>query len=207
MSRYTGPRVKILRRLGVEDLFGLTRKVKWVQNRPFGPGQHGRTRRVKKSDYRIRLEEKQKVRFYYGLRERQFVRYIRRASKAKGNAGLNLLRMLESRLDNVVYRLGLAPTIPAARQFVNHGHITVNGKRVDIASYEVRTGDVVGIRDKEKSRKLGALYAEEPTLSVPAHLEFSKEKLEGTVLDAPAREAVPFELNEQHIVEYYSQKV
>lgn len=207
MSRYTGPRVKLLRRLGGIDLPGLTRKMKWVQNRPFPPGQHGRNMRLKKSDYRIRLEEKQKIRFYYGLRERQINRYIRRASKSKGNTGENFLRYIESRLDNVVFRLGLAPTIPAARQMVNHGHIAVNGRKVDVASYEIRVNDEISVRDRERSRKLGELWAAEPSLTVPAWLDFDKNALKGRVLDTPSREHLPYELNEQLIIEFYSQKI
>lgn len=207
MSRYTGPRVKILRRFGGIDLPGFTRKMKWVQNRPFPPGQHGRNMRVKKSDYRIRLEEKQKIRFYYGLRERQLIRTMKRAVRAKGNTGEVLLQFLESRLDNVIFRMGLAPTIPAARQLVNHGHICINGRKVDVASYEVKPGDAITVRDRERSRKIAALWAEEPTLSVPSHLEFDKNSLTGRVLDNPSRSALPYELNEQLIVEYYSQRV
>ena len=208
MSRFTGPRVKIVRRFGGIDLPGLTRKTKWAQNRPFPPGQHGRnTRPGKKSDYRVRLEEKQKLRFYYGLRERQLMRYMRQSVKAKGNTGENLLKVLESRLDNIIFRLGLSPTIPAARQLVNHGHVTINGKKVDVASYRVKAGDEVGLRNKEKSQKLGALWAEEPVLAMPSHLEFDKKTLTGRVIDLPSRAAVPFELNEQLIVEYYSQRV
>ncbi len=207
MSRYTGPRVKLLRRFGGIDLPGLTRKRRYVDARPFPPGQHGPNMRVKKSDYRIRLEEKQKLRFNYGIRERQLVRYIKRAVRGKGNTGETLMQYLESRLDNVVFRLGLAPTIPAARQMVNHGHIHVNGHKVDVSSYEVKSGDEITVRDKEKSRKLGELGASAPTLSLPAHLEFDAKTLTGRVIDTPSRESVPFELNSQLVVEYYSQRV
>lgn len=207
MSRYTGPRVKILRRFGGIDLPGLTRKMKWVQMRPFPPGQHGRTQRLKKSDYRLRLEEKQKLRFYYGLRERQLVRYMKRAVKAKGNTGEMLLQYLEQRLDNVVFRLGMAPTIPAARQLVNHGHVMVNGHKVDVASYAVSPGDTIGVRDRDKSRKLVQFSLEAPTLSLPAHLELNANALEGRMLDTPARASLPYELNEQFVVEFYSQRV
>jgi small subunit ribosomal protein S4 len=204
MSRYTGPRVRLLRRFGEVDLPGLTRK---RPKRLYPPGQHGPTIRQKKSDYRIRLEEKQKLRYNYGLRERQLVRYMKRASRSRGNTGEALMVMLESRLDNVVFRLGLAPTVPAARQMVNHGHITINGRKVNVASYEIRTGDVIGMRDREKSRKLAELWVESPTLSLPSHLDFDKKALTAKVLDAPARESVPFEIHEQLVVEYYSQRV
>ncbi|MEO1268485.1 MAG: 30S ribosomal protein S4 [Myxococcota bacterium] len=207
MSRYTGPRVKILRRFGGIDLPGLTRKMKWVQNRPFPPGQHGRNMRIKKSDYRIRLEEKQKLRYYYGLRERQLIRAMRQSTAAKGNTGENLIKTLESRLDNVVFRLGMSPTIPAARQLVNHGHLMVNGHKVDIPSYRVKPGDEITVRNREKSLKLVQVWVEEPSLSLPAHLEFDKKSMTGRVLDEPSRQSLPYELNEQLIVEYYSQRV
>lgn len=207
MSRYTGPRVKLIRRFGDIDLPGLTRKRKWVSARPYPPGQHGANARIKKSDFRLRLEEKQKLRINYGLRERQMMKYMRRAARAKGNTGEVLLQLLESRLDNVVFRLGLSPTIPAARQFVNHGHIMVNGKKVDIASYEIKTGDVISVGTRERSKKLGEFWAEQPALSIPAHLEFDKKTLTGKVLDVPARESVPFQIAEQFVVEYYSQRV
>lgn len=207
MSRYTGPRVKLLRRFGGVDLPGLTRKRQWVDRRPYPPGPHGPTQRLKKSDFRVRLEEKQKLRYNYGLRERQLVRYIKRANRSRGNTGEVLLSMLESRLDNVIFRLGLAPTIPAARQMVNHGHIMINGHKVDVASYEIKGGDEITIRDKDKSRKLAELWIDSPALALPAHLEFDKKTLSGKVLDSPARESVPFEINEQLVIEYYSQRV
>ncbi len=132
MSRYRGPRLRIVRRLG--DLPGLTRK---AARRSYPPGQHGQARR-KRSEYAIRLEEKQKLRFNYGLSERQLVRYVKKARRMQGSTGTNLLQLMEMRLDNIIFRLGFAPTIPGARQLVNHGHITVNGRVVDIASYNCR---------------------------------------------------------------------
>ncbi|HEY9813587.1 MAG TPA: 30S ribosomal protein S4, partial [Candidatus Sericytochromatia bacterium] len=134
MSRYRGPRLRIVRRLG--DLPGLTRK---TARRAYAPGQHGQNRK-KRSEYAIRLEEKQKLRFNYGITERQLLRYVRRARRASGSTGQVLLQLLEMRLDNTVFRMGMAPTIPAARQLVNHGHVTVNGRVVDIASYQCRAG-------------------------------------------------------------------
>jgi small subunit ribosomal protein S4 len=181
--------------------------MKWVQARPFPPGQHGRNLRIKKSDYRIRLEEKQKLRFYYGLRERQLVRYINRAVRAKGNTGQTLLQFLEQRLDNTIFRVGFSPTIPAARQLVNHGHICVNGRKVDVASYEVRAGDVITVRDKEKSRQLVKVSLEAPSLSLPAHLDVNVNALEARVIDSPSRNALPYQISEQFVVEFYSQKV
>ena len=207
MSRYTGPRVKLLRRLGGVDLPGLTRKRRWVDARPYPPGQHGPLAKGKKSDYRVRLEEKQKLRYQYGVREAQLVKYMRRAARSRGNTGTVLLQILESRLDNIVFRLGMAPTTAAARQLVNHGHIAINGKKVNIPSYEVKAGEVITVGQRECSRKLVELYAASPTLSVPSHLEFDAKTFTGKVLDTPSRESVPFELNEQLIVEYYSQRV
>jgi small subunit ribosomal protein S4 len=163
--------------------------------------------RIKKSDYRIRLEEKQKLRHNYGIREKQLVGYVKKASKAKGNTGTKLLEMLESRLDNVVFRLGFAPTIPAARQLVNHGHIHLNGHKADIASMQVTAGDVVSVRDREKSKQLVGIYIQEPTLALPAHLELDAKALTGRLNDTPARESVPFEIEEQFVVEYYSQRI
>lgn len=207
MSRYTGPRVKLLRRFGGVDLPGLTRKRKWVEARPYPPGQHGPNARMKKSDFRVRLEEKQKLRHNYGLRERQLMTYMKRAARAKGNTGETLLALLESRLDNVIFRLGFAPTIPAARQLVNHGHVRINDHKADVASIHVKPGDVIGISARDKSRKLVQLNLETPTLSMPAHLEVHAKELTGRMNDTPARESVPFEIDEQFVVEYYSQRV
>jgi small subunit ribosomal protein S4 len=181
--------------------------MKWVQARPFPPGQHGRNLRIKKSDYRIRLEEKQKLRFYYGLRERQLIRYINRAVRAKGNTGQTLLQLLEQRLDNTIFRVGFSPTIPAARQLVNHGHICVNGRKVDVASYEVSAGDIITVRDKDKSRQLVQTSLEAPSLSLPAHLDVNTNAIEARVIDSPSRNSLPYEISEQFVVEFYSQKV
>ncbi|HJN37012.1 MAG TPA: 30S ribosomal protein S4, partial [Prochlorococcaceae cyanobacterium Fu_MAG_50] len=148
MSRYRGPRLRITRRLG--DLPGLTRK---AAKRSYPPGQHGQARR-KRSEYAIRLEEKQKLRFNYGISERQLVRYVKKARAQEGSTGTNLLKLLENRLDNVCFRLGFGPTVPGARQLVNHGHLTVNGRVVDIASYQCKAGDVVAVRERKGSKKL-----------------------------------------------------
>src|SRR5918997_5477486 len=136
MSRYRGPRLRVVRRLG--DVPGLTRK---TPRRAYPPGQHGQARK-KRSEYAIRLEEKQKLRFNYGITEKQLLRYVRKARRATGSTGQTLLQLLEMRLDNTVFRMGMAPTIPAARQLVNHGHVTVNNRVVSIASYACRAGDV-----------------------------------------------------------------
>jgi small subunit ribosomal protein S4 len=186
------------------DLPGLTRK---SARRAYPPGQHGQARR-KRSEYAIRLEEKQKLRFNYGVSERQLVRYVKEARRRAGSTGTNLLQLLEMRLDNTCFRLGIAPTIPAARQLVNHGHVTVNGRVVDIASFQVRPGDVIAVRDREASRKLVQANLEFPGLSnLPSHLEFDKAKLVGKVNGNCEREWVALQINELMVVEYYSRKV
>ncbi len=202
MSRYRGPRLRIVRRLG--DLPGLTRK---SPRRAYPPGQHGQNRK-KRSEYAIRLEEKQKLRFNYGLSERQLVRYVKKARSMAGSSGQNLLKLLEMRLDNTVFRMGMAPTIPAARQLVNHGHVTINGKVVDIPSYQCRPGEVIGVRDRDRSRKLVEQNLDYPGLAnLPSHLEFDKNKLTGKVNSYIEREWVALQVNELLVVEYYSRKV
>lgn len=202
MSRYRGPRLRITRRLG--DLPGLTRK---SAKRSYPPGQHGQARR-KRSEYAIRLEEKQKLRFNYGISERQLVRYIKKARAQEGSTGTNLLKLLENRLDNVCFRLGFAPTIPGARQLVNHGHVTVNGRLVNIASYQCKGGDALAIRERKGSKRLAADNLEFPGLAnVPPHLELDKNKLTAKVVGGCEREWVALEINELLVVEYYSRKV
>jgi len=199
MSRYRGPRLRIVRRLG--DLPGLTRK---SARKAYPPGQHGQARR-KRSEYAIQLEEKQKLRFNYGINERQMVRYVRKARRAGGSTGQVLLEMLEMRLDNTVFRMGMAPTIPAARQLVNHGHVTVNGRVVSIASYQCRAGDVIGVRQRDRSRKLVEDYLQFPGLAnLPSHLEFDKNTMTGKVNSVVEREWVALQINELLVVEYYS---
>jgi small subunit ribosomal protein S4 len=202
MSRYRGPRLRVTRRLG--ELPGLTRK---SARKAFPPGQHGQARK-KKSEYATRLEEKQKLRFNYGLGERQLRRYVQKARRAAGSTGQALLQLLEMRLDNTIFRMGMAPTIPGARQLVNHGHITVNGKVVDIASYQCRAGEVVGVRDRDASRKLVEANIQYPGLSnLPSHLEFDKTKLQGKVNSTIEREWVAIQINELMVVEYYSRLI
>lgn len=202
MARYRGPRLRVTRRLG--DLPGLTRK---TARRSYPPGEHGQGRR-KRSEYAIRLEEKQKLRFNYGVSEKQLVRYVRKARRATGSTGQVLLQLLEMRLDNTIFRLGMAGTIPAARQLVNHGHVTVNGRVVDIASYQCRPGDVVGVRDRDASRRLVQTNMEYPGLShLPSHLEFDKNTMVGKVNGIVEREWVALQVNELLVVEYYSRKV
>ena len=202
MSRYRGPRLRITRRLG--DLPGLTRK---AAKRSYPPGQHGQARR-KRSEYAIRLEEKQKLRFNYGISERQLVRYVKKARAQEGSTGTNLLKLLENRLDNVCFRLGFGPTVPGARQLVNHGHVTVNGRVTDIASYQCKPGDVIAIRERKCSKKLAEANLEFPGLAnVPSHLELDKSKLSAKVTARCEREWVALEINELLVVEYYSRKV
>ncbi|GGK12149.1 30S ribosomal protein S4 [Caldalkalibacillus thermarum] len=199
MSRYTGPTWKISRRLGIS----LTGTGKELQKRPYPPGQHGPTQRKKLSEYGIQLQEKQKLRHMYGLTERQFRNTFDKANRMPGIVGENFLILLESRLDNLVYRLGFARTRRAARQLVNHGHITVNGKKVDIPSYQCKPGDVIGLR--EKSRDLAVVKESlEERDYLPDYLSFDENKMEGTYTRLPERSELPSEIQESLIVEFYS---
>ena len=201
MSRYRGPRLRIVRRLG--ELPGLTRK---SARRAYPPGQHGQNRK-KRSEYAIRLEEKQKLRMNYGLTEKQMLRYVRKARRVAGSTGQVLLQLLEMRLDNTVFRMGMAPTIPAASQLVNHGHVTVNGRPVNIASYQCRPGEEVAVRNREASKKLVEANLQYPGLAnLPSHLEFDKTKLSGKVNSVIEREWVALQVNELLVVEYYSRQ-
>ncbi|GAB4189853.1 MAG: 30S ribosomal protein S4 [Coleofasciculaceae cyanobacterium] len=201
MSRYRGPRLRVVRRLG--DLPGLTRK---TPRRSYPPGQHGQTRK-KRSEYAIRLEEKQKLRFNYGISEKQLLRYVRRARRATGSTGQSLLQMLEMRLDNTVFRMGMAGTIPAARQLVNHGHVTVNGRVVNIPSYQCRPGEVISVKDTDRSKRLVQQNLEYPGLAnLPSHLEFDKNTLTGKVNGVIERDWVALQINELLVVEFYSRK-
>ncbi len=202
MSRYRGPRLRVVRRLG--DLPGLSRK---TPRRAYPPGQHGQNRR-KRSEYAIRLEEKQKLRYNYGVTEKQLIRYVRKARRATGSTGQALLQLLEMRLDNTVFRMGMGGTIPAARQLVNHGHVTVNGQVVNIASYQCRPGDVIAVRNRDQSRRLVERNLEFPGLAnLPSHLEFDKNTFSGKVNGIIDREWVALQINELLVVEYYSRKV
>ncbi|MBC6424003.1 MAG: 30S ribosomal protein S4 [Hormoscilla sp. SP5CHS1] len=202
MSRYRGPRLRIVRRLG--DLPGLTRK---TPRRAYPPGQHGQARK-KKSEYAIRLEEKQKLRFNYGLSEKQLMRYVKKARRITGSTGQVLLQLLEMRLDNTVFRLGMAPTIPGARQLVNHGHVTVNGRVLSIPSYQCKPGDEIGVRDRDRSRQLVETNLQYPGLAnMPSHLEFDKNKMIGKVNGVIQREWIAMQINELLVVEYYSRKI
>ena len=199
MSRYTGPAYKKSRKLG----FSCLENGKELARRPYAPGIHGTDRRRKLSEYGVQLQEKQKVRFMYGLNEKQFRRTFDKASKMKGIAGENFLKLLESRLDNVVYRMGLANTRRGARQLVNHGHILVNGECVDIPSYTVKVGSTISV--KEKSLNHPAMkQALENTLNRPAYVEFDDKKMTGTYLRLPERSELNADINESLIVEYYN---
>ena len=199
MSRYTGPAYKKSRKLG----FSCLENGKELARRPYAPGIHGTSRKRKLSEYGIQLEEKQKVRFMYGLTEKQFAHTFERASKMKGIAGENFLKLLESRLDNIVYRMGLANTRRGARQLVNHGHILVNGECVDIPSYTVKVGSTISV--KEKSLNNPAMkQALENTLNRPAYVEFDDKKMTGTYLRLPERSELNADINESLIVEYYN---
>lgn len=199
MARYTGPVYKKSRRLG----FSILENGKELAKRPYAPGAHGNDRRRKSSEYGIQLAEKQKIRLMYGLNEKQFHKLFEKAAKMEGKVGFNLLCLLESRLDNVVYRLGLAKTRRAARQVVNHGHITVNGVKVDIPSYQVKVGDVVAV--KENSLDHAAIKeAVETCLSRPAYVEFDQKTMSGKLLRLPDRSELNADINETLIVEFYN---
>ena len=201
MSRYRGPRLKIYRKLG--ELPGLTRK---LSKKTVPPGEHGQKSK-KPSEYAVRLEEKQKIRFNYGINERQLTNYIKKAKKAQGATGSILLQMLEMRLDNTVFRLGLAPTIPAARQLVNHGHIIVNKKKINICSYQCKPGDTIDVKNNDISKTLVTRYLNNPGLTnIPNHLELNKNKLSGKINGIIERECVSLKISELLIVEYYSRK-
>lgn len=205
MARYRGPRLKRCRAVGTV-LPGMTTVA--TLERPYPPGEHGTDRRRKPSDYKIRLVEKQKCRWHFGVLEKQFQRYVRRASRLKGPAGLNLMLLLQSRLDNIVWRLGLSATIPASRQLIVHRHIEVNGKRVDRPSFHVKAGDVITVREKSRNKQFIKDVLEQSTGRVlPAWLEFDPAKSEGKLITAPDRSDLPFELREAAIIEFYSQKL
>ncbi|RKQ83674.1 30S ribosomal protein S4 [Brockia lithotrophica] len=202
MARYTGPIWRISRRLGIS----LTGTGKELQKRPFPPGQHGaQSQRRKLSEYGMQLQEKQKLRFLYGVPERQFHNLFRKASRMPGNTGENFLILLERRLDNLVFRLGLARTRRQARQLVTHGHITVNGQRVNIPSYLVKVGDTIGLTEKGKQlRVVKEALAERVYL--PEYLSWDEAKLEGRLERLPLREELPQEINETLVVEFYSRR-
>ena len=199
MARYTGPMVKLSRREGV----ALTDKCqKYLDRRPYPPGEHGRGR-IRQSEYLLQLREKQKTRRFYGVLEKQFRRYYQKASRQPGITGENLLRMLEQRLDNVVYRLGFAATRRQARQLVGHGHFRVNGKKVNIPSYQVKPDDVITVKPGSNAEPI-IRSATELVASVAPWLQADYDALNGKVLKVPERTEIDTPVSEQLIVEYYS---
>jgi small subunit ribosomal protein S4 len=200
MARYRGPKAKIARRFN-DPIFGHS---KALQKKAYPPGQHGRGRRRKQSEYAIQLMEKQKAKYTYGVLERQFANLFDKASRKSGITGEILLQLLEARLDNVVYRMGISPTRRGARQFVSHKHITVNGEVVNIPSYNVKPGDVVGVREKSKS--LEAITNSLASNSAQKYnwLEWDKSEMNGKLINLPVREDIPENIKEQLIVELYS---
>ena len=199
MARYTGPSHKQARRVG----FSITETGKELARRPYGPGQHGNDRKGKLSDYGNQLKEKQKVRFMYGVNERQFRKTFDEACKMKGTNGENFLRLLESRLDNLVYRIGFASTRRGARQLVNHGHVTVNGKKVNIPSYRVKPGDVISLKEDHKNLKVVAESLAKVTKRVE-FINYDEGKMEATYVRLPERNELNADINEALIVEFYN---
>jgi len=199
MSRYTGPSYKQGRRVA----FSITETGKELARRPYGPGQHGNERKGKLSDYGTQLKEKQKVRFMYGVNERQFRKTFDEACKMKGTNGTNFLRLLESRLDNLVYRIGFATTRRGARQLVNHGHVTVNGKKVNIPSYRVKPGDVISLKEDHKNLKVVADSLAKVTKRVE-FINYDEGKMEATYVRMPERNELNADINEALIVEFYN---
>ena len=200
MARYTGPKTKIARKFG-EPIFG---EDKSLEKRNFPPGQHGNNRRKgKKSEYAIQLMEKQKAKYTYGILEKQFRIMFQKSSRSKGVTGEVLLQFCESRLDNVVYRLGISPSRSGARQLVSHYHITLNGKLVNIPSFQVKDGDVIGVREKSKSIQ-SILDSLKKNSSVYEWLSWNDAKLEGVFIKTPERQQIPENIKEQLIVELYS---
>jgi small subunit ribosomal protein S4 len=201
MARYTGPRVRISRRFGL-PIFGPS---KYLERRNYGPGVHGPKSRRKHTDYGLGLIEKQKFRYYYGLMEKQFRGVYEKALRRRGVTGEQMLQILETRLDNVVYHLGLANTRAAARQMVCHGHITVNGRKVGIPSFALKVNSVIQVKNHNVSRQLATKNLEAAvSRAVPDWLSFNKEEFKGTVQRIPTREEIQPIANEQAVVEFYS---
>ncbi len=201
MARYTGPRTRISRRFGV-PIFGPS---KYLERRNYPPGMHGPKSRRKASDYAVGLHEKQKLRYYYGLMEKQFRSVYARALRSRGVTGEKMLQILELRLDNVVFHLGFGATRAAARQMVGHGHVRVNGRKVSIASYALRVNDVVDVRDSSVSRQMATKSLEVSTSrAVPDWLTLNRDAFRGVVMRVPTREEIQPVANEQAVVEFYS---
>ena len=204
MAKTNQPRGKLVRKFG-ENIFGNPKYDRLLNRKPYGPGQHAQSRRGKISNYGIQLQEKQKIKFMYGLLEKQFRITFKKAEKLKGETGTNMLQLLESRLDNVVYRLGFAPTRPAARQMVSHKHFLVNGVIANIPSYVLKPGDKISVRDK--SKKIDIILDSIRTIKGDidlAWLDLDKAKMTGTYLNVPERDQMNLTVNEQLVVELYS---
>jgi len=204
MAKTNQPRGKLVRKFG-ENIFGNPKYDRLLNRKPYGPGQHAQSRRGKISNYGIQLQEKQKIKFMYGLLEKQFRITFKKAEKLKGETGTNMLQLLESRLDNVVYRLGFAPTRPAARQMVSHKHFLVNGVIVNIPSYVLKPGDKISVRDK--SKKIDIILDSIRTIKGDidlAWLDLDKAKMTGIYLNVPERDQMNLTVNEQLVVELYS---
>ena len=199
MARYTGPMYKKSRRLG----FSVLESGKELAKRPYAPGEHGQDRRKKLSNYGVQLQEKQKVRFMYGLSEKQLHKLFEKALKMKGVNGENLLKLLESRLDNLVYRIGFATTRKGARQLVNHGHVTVNGKKVNIPSYQVKPGDVISLAENDKELAIVKTSLEALNNRVE-YVSFDEKKMEGTYVRLPERSELNANIDEALVIEYYN---
>ena len=201
MARYTGPRVRISRRFGV-PIFGPT---KYLERRNYGPGVHGPKSRRKTTEYGEGLIEKQKLRYYYGLMEKQFRGVYEKALRRRGVTGEQMLQILETRLDNVVFHLGFANTRAAARQMVGHGHVTVNGRKASIPSYALKVNDVISVKNNNVSRQLATKGLEvAASRAVPDWLSLSKEDFKGSVMRIPTRQEIQPIANEQAVVEFYS---
>lgn len=199
MARYTGPNNKKARRVG----FSILETGTDISRRPYGPGQHGSDRKRKPSNYSVQLTEKQKARFMYGISEKQFKKLVNESGKMKGVHGENLFILLESRLDNIVYRIGFANTRRAARQLVNHGHITVNGKKVDIPSYRVKVGDVISLKEKSMNHPAVLASLEKVNKRVD-FISYDEAKKQATYVRYPERSELNADINDALIVEFYS---
>jgi small subunit ribosomal protein S4 len=204
MSRYTGPRLKKMRGLAT-DLPGLSRKS--TSSRPYPPGEHGNKRRGKDSEYKKQLQEKQKLRFNYGVHERQLRKLMKEARRSKTSTGEKLLQFLESRLDSVVFRSGLAATIPGARQLVNHGHVRVNGQKVDVASYRVKVGDVIELKPKARNSAAIAECWKHPAHERPAWVNIDTHAMSARVDSLPTTEAMLFPIDINLVLEYYAKRM
>ena len=193
-----------MRALGVE-LPGLSRKS--TERRPYPPGDHGGKRRRADSVFGVQLKEKQKLKMNYGLTERQMRRQIKLARKSKTAAGVRLLELLESRLDNAVFRAGFAPTLPAARQLVNHGHFLLNGRKTDIPSARIKSGDVIQVREKSKDKEVIKTALEQPSLALPDWISLEVDARKATISSDPSAESVPFPIDVQQVIEYYNSRI